>query len=1043
MGVMAGHREKFQELLREMFQFDCSDLDFGIYRIMNFKREAVEQFIEKDLPQTIAKELSTGALASQSQVADELKETVDEIREKLGDAVLNGEGVLAEAFHGTPLGKRYLDLQKRAFGTVARPALEAAIFNHLYAFFSRYYDAGDFLSKRRYSRKEKYAIPYNGEEVYLHWANSDQYYVKTGEYFTDYRFKVDNGVTVHFRLQQADVPQNNVKGDKRFFLPLPDAARFDPEAREVVIPFEFRPLNEGEQTKYGQRNQQEAIIVEALQSIPPRLQNEDAALLAVTAPHHRTADGTEVSFLAHHLRRYTQKNTSDFFIHKDLKGFLTLELDFYLKNEVLNLDEMQAGGELRAEGWFQIMRAMKAVGGRIIDFLAQIEDFQKKLFEKRKFIVETQYCITLGNIAEDFYPEIAANDAQWAEWKDLFHIDEEQTDLFTNGKSKKDRRVAFLNAHPTLVLDSRHFELGFCDRLVGSFEDLEEMTDGLLIHSENFQALSLLLEKYSKQVDCIYIDPPYNTDAGPILYKNGFRHSSWLALVDNRLRIAHRLLHAESISCVTIDDCESHRLRSLMDTVFPESELLGVVAIKNNPAGRTGTVGFSTCHEYAFFYGQPDAAQVGRLEHSEAQKARYEDKDELGFFEWTNFRKHGGVNTYRTTRPRQFYPIYVRGERIRVPAMTWDNHARKYVVHEPPEHGEEVLLPVDSKGRERIWDFVVDTTRKNVAHLKVRPDAKGKTAIYRKWRIHEEGLLPQTWWDRSEYSAAEYGTNLLTRMFGVSHAFMFPKSVHAVADCLKVAGLRQDQGGTVLDFYAGSGTTGHAVIQLNRADGGLRRFVLVEMGEYFDTVLLARIKKATFSPEWKDGKPTRQATAEEGERAPRVMKVIRLESYEDALNNIRFTDAPKMLYDFDDYVIRYMLEWEAKDSETLLNIQQLASPFSYRLELGGDEETPEKVVDIPETFAYLLGMHVTTRRVYTDKDRRYLVYRGRIDHREIAVIWRDIAGWEKDNYERDKKFVADQKVAEGADEVFVNGDSLIPNARTLDGLFKSRMFGGL
>ena len=150
---MVGHREKFQALLREMFQFDCSDLDFGIYRIMNFKRDAVERFIQKDLLDAITKELSTGALARQSQVAQELDDVADEIREIMGEAALDGEGVLAEQFHGTPLGKRYLDLQSRASGAATRPALEAAVFNHLYAFFRRYYDAGDFLSKRRYSRK--------------------------------------------------------------------------------------------------------------------------------------------------------------------------------------------------------------------------------------------------------------------------------------------------------------------------------------------------------------------------------------------------------------------------------------------------------------------------------------------------------------------------------------------------------------------------------------------------------------------------------------------------------------------------------------------------------------------------------------------------------------------------------------------------------------------------------------------------------------------------------------------------------------------------
>jgi adenine-specific DNA-methyltransferase len=247
-----------------------------------------------------------------------------------------------------------------------------------------------------------------------------------------------------------------------------------------------------------------------------------------------------------------------------------------------------------------------------------------------------------------------------------------------------------------------------------------------------------------------------------------------------------------------------------------------------------------------------------------------------------------------------------------------------------------------------------------------------------------------------------------------------------------------------LDFFAGSGTTGHAVINLNREDKGNRRFILVEMEYYFDTVLLPRIKKVTFTPEWKDGKPVRQPTAQEIKYSPRILKYIKyikLESYEDALNNIAFKEAPKTLYDFDDYLLKYILDWETKESDTFLSVAKLASPFTYKLNITEKQESKEKAVDLPETFAYLLGLHVNTRRVYNDNGRRYLVYRGNIDHREIAVIWRDIGGWADKDFSRDKEFVVENKLSQGADEVLVNGESLIPNANSLDPIFKSRMFG--
>jgi adenine-specific DNA-methyltransferase len=243
-----------------------------------------------------------------------------------------------------------------------------------------------------------------------------------------------------------------------------------------------------------------------------------------------------------------------------------------------------------------------------------------------------------------------------------------------------------------------------------------------------------------------------------------------------------------------------------------------------------------------------------------------------------------------------------------------------------------------------------------------------------------------------------------------------------------------------LDYFAGSGTTGHSVINLNRVDGGKRKFILVEMADYFDTVLLPRLKKVTFTTEWKDGKPKRQATPEEAGRSPRVIKVIRLESYEDALNNITFDAANQRVFQFDDYMIQYMLPWESHTSETLLNVDKLTQPFVYQLHIHRDGETHAQQVDLPETFNYLLGLHVQTRRVYGDNGRRYLIVRGRIDQRQIVVIWRETHGWKQVDFERDRQFVAEQKLVGGADEIFVNGDSFIPNARALEPVFKARMF---
>ena len=126
-------------------------------------------------------------------------------------------------------------------------------------------------------------------------------------------------------------------------------------------------------------------------------------------------------------------------------------------------------------------------------------------------MVETSWCITLGCIPEEFYPEIAANEAQREEWVQLFAIDEIKGDLTTPGYSMP-LTAEFLKAHPTLVVDTRHFDADFTERLLEAIGDVDEQTDGVLFHSENFQALSLMQARYREQVKCIYIDPPYNTE---------------------------------------------------------------------------------------------------------------------------------------------------------------------------------------------------------------------------------------------------------------------------------------------------------------------------------------------------------------------------------------------------------------------------------------------------------------------------------------------------------------------------------------------------
>ena len=564
------------------------------------------------------------------------------------------------------------------------------------------------------------------------------------------------------------------------------------------------------------------------------------------------------------------------------------------------------------------------------------------------------------------------------------------------------------------------------------------MTDGLLIHSENWQALNLLQEKYNGKVKCIYIDPPYNTNASAIIYKNGYKDSSWMSLMENGLRQAQVLLPQEGVFCCAIDDEEAWRLRGLMKNLFHRE--LGIVPVRTNPAGRKSTEQFSPSHEYAFFFGM-DSAVPSNLPKTDRENHRYPYVDEEGRYAWNNLIRHGSRDR-REDVPTMFYPIYVgSNDNIRIPKMKWNESSREYEILENPVPGETVVWPVRGDV-EKCWHRGWERVQSEPSEYRIRRSTDNSISIDFRIRI-DTSAMPKTWWDDRRYASANLGPRALKDIFGDKN-FDFAKAVGLVEDCIRASGCKSQS--TALDYFAGSGTTGHAVINLNREDEGQRKFILVEMGEYFHTVLLPRIKKVTFTPEWKDGKPKRTATLWEAEQSPRIVKYLRLESYEDTLDSIAFDqEAGRMKLEerIEGYLLKYMLKWETKESETLLNAAKLTRPFDYKLRSQANGETREQIADVAETFNYLLGLNVRTRRVYDDSGRRYLVYTGETREapgRVAAVIWRNTEGWTEDDFRRDRRFVAERKLADGADEVYVNGDSCILGAKAVEPIFKARMF---
>ena len=239
-----------------------------------------------------------------------------------------------------------------------------------------------------------------------------------------------------------------------------------------------------------------------------------------------------------------------------------------------------------------------------------------------------------------------------------------------------------------------------------------------------------------------------------------------------------------------------------------------------------------------------------------------------------------------------FYPIYAdeRGT-IRIPSMQWNGAKAEWDILEEPREGETVIFPIGEKGEAKRWKWGHESVTSNRQDFVSKIDQTGNPGVYMKSRMKHEGLLPSTWWEKKEYSATDYGTNLLGNIFTEAPQFTFPKSIHVVEDCLRVAEV--EDGDLILDFFAGSGTTAHAVMNLNRADGGNRKYILVEMGEHFNTVILPRVKKIAFFDKWKNGKAV---LGNSGQGMSHFVKYYDLEQYEDTLRRARYGDHAAPLF---------------------------------------------------------------------------------------------------------------------------------------------------
>lgn len=346
----------------------------------------------------------------------------------------------------------------------------------------------------------------------------------------------------------------------------------------------------------------------------------------------------------------------------------------------------------------------------------------------------------------------------------------------------------------------------------------------LLIEGDNYHALSVLNYTHKGKIDVIYIDPPYNTGAKNWKYNNNYvdkedayRHSKFASFLYHRLKIARPLLKKTGIIVCAIDDFEVHNVRHILDELFGDENRLGSIVVVHNPGGRQDERFFPTAHEYMLVYGvDASKIKIGRLDASHEKISEFKFEDSFGAYKLREFRR-SGANSRKQERPNLWYPIFI--------------HPNSLDISIEKKNKYDKVLPVDKDGIERVWRWSAKTLMdKKDDYIEVKKIDNGYRLYVKERVIDNTGDKPKTFWFKPEYSATN-GTAILKKIFfdRTDKIFDFPKSPYLIRDILKITAGNSNS--IVLDFFAGSGTTGHAVMMINKEDNGNRQFILTTNNE--------------------------------------------------------------------------------------------------------------------------------------------------------------------------------------------------------------------
>jgi adenine-specific DNA-methyltransferase len=635
---------------------------------------------------------------------------------------------------------------------------------------------------------------------------------------------------------------------------------------------------------------------------------------------------------------------------------LRRELDFFIKNEVMHLDDIEDATASRAEQYLAKIKAIRVVAGKIIAFLAELEDFQKKLWLKKKFIYSQHYLVPVSLIPLELRD--AARDAV---------IDDGPVSATQKKAAKKKaaKDSLFAGEADGQLIDTSQLDDATAAKVISSIEDMHEAVVGDLIHSENFSALSFIQRTYSQQVGMIYIDPPFNlAHNGQFLYRTDYKDSTWTSLLHNRLSLAKPLLHHSGWAFVRCDINGNFLVRHILNQILGSENFHAEILVQRIRKNVTeqGSITLPLATDSLFLFG---ASQESELHEPFKKLAGVRSAY------WRRIDDSAGYRNppERTIMGHTFYP------------------------YKPDAHFKFSQKAIDemlANGRIRIRCADCGTAQTDGEWTGCKGCGQPRGVPQYLVEETDRQVLDTNWTDIAGYSH--------TTGFSTENALPLLKR------CIETGSGPND---VVLDFFAGSGTTGHAVMSLNAEKAVSRRFVLVEVGSHFDSIVIPRLAQAS------------KELHNSG-----VIRVLRLEQYEDTLNNLElkrpedldnlFTDENSALRE--EYMLRYMLDVETRGSASLLNASAFVDPRKYtlRVKAPGSDETVETPVDLLETFNWLLGLRVrhiaaseTFDAAFTEKGKRLVAeltpsaggphwfrqVSGVLpDGREVLVVWRMLTG---------------------------------------------------